>query len=66
VTFDIEPIDELVKLTVTHVDLEPESKMLAGISKGWPVVLSSLKTLLETGEALPAWWAKENKACETR
>jgi hypothetical protein len=27
--------------------------MLHGISKGWPLVLSSLKTLLETGEPLP-------------
>jgi len=27
--------------------------MLKGISGGWPVVLSNLKTLLETGRALP-------------
>ena len=27
--------------------------MLSGISAGWPLVLSSLKTLLETGEPLP-------------
>ena len=27
--------------------------MLSGISRGWPLVLSSLKTLLETGEPLP-------------
>ena len=54
VTFDIEPHgDGLVRLTVTHEDLERDPKMLAGISGGWPQVLSNLKTLLETGRALP-------------
>ena len=53
VTFDIEPQgDALVRLTVTHEDLEHDPKMLAGISGGWPSVLSNLKTLLETGHAL--------------
>jgi uncharacterized protein YndB with AHSA1/START domain len=54
VTFDIEPYgDGLVRLTVTHEDLERDPKMLAGISGGWPIVLSNLKTFLETGNALP-------------
>jgi len=54
VTFDIEPIgDALVKLTVTHEGLEKDEKMLAGISSGWPMVLSNLKSLLERGKALP-------------
>lgn len=54
VTFDIEPhIDGLVRLTVTHEDLEKDPKMLEGISGGWPMVLSNLKTLLETGHPLP-------------
>jgi len=54
VTFDIEPHgDGLIRLTVTHEDLERDPKMLAGISSGWPKVLSNLKTLLETGRALP-------------
>jgi uncharacterized protein YndB with AHSA1/START domain len=54
VTFDIEPhIDGLVRLTVTHEDLEKDPKMLEGISGGWPMVLSNLKTLLETGTPLP-------------
>ena len=51
---DIEPHgDGLVRLTVTHEDLERDPQMLAGISGGWPTVLSNLKTLLETGRALP-------------
>jgi len=54
VTFDVETqSDRLVRLTVTHEDLEHDPKMLAGISGGWPQVLSNLKTFLETGQPLP-------------
>ena len=54
VTFDIEPqSDGLIRLTVTHEDLERDPQMLSGISGGWPKILSNLKTLLETGHALP-------------
>ncbi|MGY4829722.1 hypothetical protein ACVNIS_14200 [Sphaerotilaceae bacterium SBD11-9] len=49
---DIEPNGPgVVRVTVTHTDLD--AKMLTGISGGWPKVLSNLKTLLETGRALP-------------
>lgn len=52
VTFDIEAhIEGLVRLTVTHDELDEQ--MLAGVSGGWPAVLSNLKTLLETGHVLP-------------
>jgi uncharacterized protein YndB with AHSA1/START domain len=55
VTFDIESgWDSVVKLTVTHGEFSPSSSVLRGISEGWPAVLASLKTLLETGTALPA------------
>jgi len=54
VTFDIDPQgDGLVRLTVTHEDLERDPQMFESISNGWPKVLSNLKTLLETGRALP-------------
>jgi uncharacterized protein YndB with AHSA1/START domain len=53
VTFEIEPVTDAVRLTVTHEELEPDSPMLNGITRGWPAVLSSLKTMLETGHALP-------------
>lgn len=52
VTFEIEPGDVLVRLTVTHEHL-PSIGMYGGISRGWPAVLASMKSLLETGEALP-------------
>jgi uncharacterized protein YndB with AHSA1/START domain/DNA-binding transcriptional ArsR family regulator len=47
VTFEIEPVDDMVKLTVVHDGFEPEGAVLEGISQGWPRVLSELKTLLE-------------------
>ncbi|MFP3920446.1 MAG: SRPBCC family protein [Dichotomicrobium sp.] len=52
VSFDIEPQDDMVKLTVTHDELQPGSGMLNGISKGWPLVLSSMKSFLETGRGM--------------
>ena len=54
VTFDIEPLGELVKLTVVHDGFEPGSVVASMVSQGWPGILSSLKTLLETGDTLPA------------
>jgi DNA-binding transcriptional ArsR family regulator/uncharacterized protein YndB with AHSA1/START domain len=54
VTFDIEPATQGVKLTVIHDGFEPGSTVLEMVSVGWPDVISSLKTLLETGEPLPA------------
>jgi len=42
-------------LTVTHDELEPGSEMEQGIMQGWPRVLSSLKSFLETGAALNTW-----------
>jgi DNA-binding transcriptional ArsR family regulator/uncharacterized protein YndB with AHSA1/START domain len=53
VLFEIEEAGERVKLTVTHGGFEPDSQILPGISNGWPEILASLKTLLETGEPLP-------------
>ena len=50
VTFDIEPVDDMVKLTVVHDGFEPDSEVLKGVSQGWPRVLSALKTLVETQE----------------
>jgi uncharacterized protein YndB with AHSA1/START domain/DNA-binding transcriptional ArsR family regulator len=54
VTFEIEPLGRMVKLTVVHDDFDPGSTVREMVSQGWPELLSSLKTLLETGETLPA------------
>lgn len=52
VSFDIAEYEGMVRLTVTHDELEAGSGMASGIQKGWPIVLSSLKSLLETGEGI--------------
>ena len=62
VTFEVEPIDTMVRLTVTHDELVPGSNMEKGIKQGWPRVLSSLKTYLETGKPLPTWAKPKAKA----
>ena len=50
VTYEIEPIGDSCRLTVTHDQLrEGANNQLFG---GWPMILSGLKTLLETGELL--------------
>jgi uncharacterized protein YndB with AHSA1/START domain len=55
VALELEPIGQMVRLTVTHDELETGSDMLRGITAGWPRVLSSLKSQLETGKPLPTW-----------
>jgi hypothetical protein len=45
----------MVRVTVKHDRLVPGSEMQEGIEEGWPRVLSSLKSLLETGKPLPTW-----------
>ena len=55
VTFEIEPVASMVRLTVHHDELAPGSDMESKISQGWPRVLSSLKSLLETGRPLDTW-----------
>ncbi len=52
VTFVLEPHGKLVKLTLTHQDFAEDSVILDGISKGWPAIMSSLKSMLETGQPL--------------
>ena len=54
VTIDIAPLNDQVRLTVVHDDFDEGSLVLEKIKGGWPAVLSSLKTYLETGRGLPA------------
>ena len=51
-SYDLEPQGDLVKLTLIHEIDRGQSKLIQSVSNGWPAVLSSLKSLLETGEAL--------------
>ena len=51
-TYELEEKGDSVKLTVTHVMDKKNSKLIGAVSNGWPIILSSLKSLLETGESL--------------
>jgi uncharacterized protein YndB with AHSA1/START domain len=51
-TYELEPAGTSVKLTVIHEMEKPDSKLIEGTSQGWPHILASLKSLLETGESL--------------
>lgn len=63
-SFDIEPNGSAMKLTVIHsIDKAPPSKLIEGVSGGWPKVLSNLKSLLETGKvAIEGASGCDNKA----
>jgi uncharacterized protein YndB with AHSA1/START domain len=64
VTFEIEQQKDQVKLTVAHEGFEPASKVFESISQGWPLVLSSAKSFLESGRVLRALWYEEAIARE--
>jgi len=51
-TYELDQQSDSVKLTVRHEMDKPGTKFIHAVSQGWPPILSSLKSLLETGEAL--------------
>ena len=53
-TYLLEQDGDMVKLTVTHEIDRPQSKLIEAVSGGWPLILASLKSLLETGQSLEA------------
>jgi uncharacterized protein YndB with AHSA1/START domain len=57
VTYELTPMGQMVKLRLLHENLLPEDvekdpTVFRGINNGWPAVISSMKSLLETGEAM--------------
>jgi uncharacterized protein YndB with AHSA1/START domain len=59
VTYELSPLNSTVKLTLRHEDLlekdiRKDEGKIEGFNNGWPVILSNLKSLLETGNTLPA------------
>ncbi|MFE5489644.1 SRPBCC domain-containing protein [Streptomyces virginiae] len=54
VTYEIEPVgDTLARLTIRHEGFEPGGILIGMCGQAWPMLASSLKTLLETGAPLP-------------
>jgi uncharacterized protein YndB with AHSA1/START domain len=52
VTFEVEAIEDMTCLTVTHGNFKAGSTMVGKVSWGWPRVLCSMKSFLETGKGL--------------
>jgi uncharacterized protein YndB with AHSA1/START domain len=51
-TYELEPQADMVKLSVLHEIDMGQSKLISAVANGWPMILSSLKSMLETGESL--------------
>jgi hypothetical protein len=74
VKFEIEPLGKsasgpqgrAVRLTVTHDKFPVDSKVYPGVVRGWPAILSSLKTLLETGRSLELTCKSDRGRGETK
>jgi uncharacterized protein YndB with AHSA1/START domain len=60
VTFTLEPVGGRIRLTLIHDQFAPGSLVLAGVARGWPALLSDLKTLMETGAPSGATVKREN------
>lgn len=53
-TIEIEPQGDVMKLAIRHeAEKEGPNKFIDAVSNGWPHIIASLKSLLETGKALP-------------
>lgn len=55
VSFEISELGDMVRLDVVHDGFMTGSQVAGRVSQGWPRVLSSLKSLLETGKPLDTW-----------
>jgi hypothetical protein len=52
VRFEFVAMGQVTRLTVTHRDLMTDGSFLKVVAAGWPMILSSLKSLIETGKPL--------------
>ena len=52
VRFELVALGPVTRLTVSHRGLDPGGSLLKAVTPGWPMILSSLKSLVETGEPL--------------
>lgn len=52
VSFALIAMGEVTRLSLSHTNLAPDGSFLKVVAPGWPILLSSLKSLVETGEPL--------------
>jgi uncharacterized protein YndB with AHSA1/START domain len=65
VRFELQPIGDVVKLTLTHDGFTPGGQTVEGSRSGWPVILSSLKTYLERGIVLDITGPERDEAARS-
>jgi uncharacterized protein YndB with AHSA1/START domain len=65
VTFEIEAVEDMVRLNVVHGEFKAGSIMAGKVAWGWPRVLSSMKSFLETGQGLNVWAGSEHKCANS-
>jgi uncharacterized protein YndB with AHSA1/START domain len=53
VSYEIQSFGDITKLTLTHAGIDPSDPADAGVHEGWVQIVSSLKSLLETGQPIP-------------
>ena len=68
VTYELTPMGDRVRLRLIHEnlmdqDIVTDPNSFGGVNNGWPMVISSLKSLLETGEAISFALPKGEKGC---
>jgi uncharacterized protein YndB with AHSA1/START domain len=51
-TVELEPMQNVVKLTIVHEMDRADSKFIEAVSGGWPRILANLKSFLETGDVI--------------
>jgi len=52
--YDLEQDGDVMKLTITHSSERDGAKVIEAVSGGWPRILSSLKSFLESGKPMPS------------
>lgn len=52
-TWEVTPMGEVSKVVVVHDELTPDGPTYKDVASGLPLIVSSMKSLLETGQALP-------------
>lgn len=62
VQFELTAMGQVTRLKMTHRDLVVGGSLLKAVTPGWPIILSSLKSLIETGEPLEFQWPPGTRA----
>jgi uncharacterized protein YndB with AHSA1/START domain len=65
VTWEIEPLGATCRVRLVHDDFHGTTRVFGMVGRGWPIVLSALKTLIETGDKLAVATQEDDGADDT-